>query len=153
MQFPYRLADGLVHDLDKAVAPSLKRDVNGDLGANLWYAAWGVVRAVPSGNQCSMAKAVAYMNPPSWVNPGVTDTSPASPSVPDVYDAELDAENEWDLSHIPLSSKIDVRSSLQATFTAINDKGVEYWVQAPITAAGVFKFALHDLNTLQEQRE
>lgn len=57
------------------------------------------------------------------------------------------------MSDILSSSKIHVCSSLQADFTVIHDNGIEYSVGAPTIAADVFKFLLHSLNTLGEQRE
>lgn len=47
---------------------------------------------------------------------------------------------------------MEVCLSLQADFTVISI-GVQYWVEARTTAAGVFKLTLHGLNTLGLQWE
>lgn len=93
------------------------------------------------------------MPPLSQVDLEPGDTTPVWSSVLDVYDVDLDAEWEWDPSDIPLSGEIDVRSSLLVDFALIRDKCVEFSVEGPATADGVFKLAVRGLNTFGEQSE
>lgn len=51
---------------------------------------------MPTAKRCSLASSVVYMSLPFQGDPEVVDPSPMSPSVPDVYDVDQDAEGEWD---------------------------------------------------------
>lgn len=73
--------------------------------------------------------------------------------VVDAYDVDLDAERGWDLSDIPSSNEISVRSSSWVGFTVTGYKGVEHSLEVLTTAARVFKLAIGCLNTLAEPRE
>lgn len=91
---------------------------------------------------CSLAGAFAFMSTPSRADTEVAYRPPVWSGVLDVCKVVLNAVGKWDLSDIPLFAEIDVRSSLQADFNVNRDKCPEYLVEAPTTAASVFKFAL-----------
>lgn len=78
---------------------------------------------------------------------------PVSSGVPDVHDVDLDTEGKWDLSDVLHLGEVDARPNLRTDFTLFRDKGIDYSIEAPTTAAGVLKLGLLGLNTIGKQRE
>lgn len=84
--------EGPVHGLVEADIPSRKRDASGSLETDRLYAAWAVVLVGLFAEQCSLAKAIAYMRPPFQVDPEVADPPPVLQSIPDVHEVDPDAK-------------------------------------------------------------
>lgn len=78
-----------VQDLVEAVILSWNRGASGAIGAYRLCAARGVVWVVPCTERCSLASAVVDMCPSSQVGPEVFNSPPVSPSVPPVFNADL----------------------------------------------------------------
>lgn len=150
--FAYTFAEGVVYALVEAVVSSRKGDTSGVLGVDKVFHAREVVWSVASADLCSMADAVDHIRPSQCSDPEVFGLPSASPAVVDAHDAELDPGGDCDSSDIPPFGEINVCRSLQADFTVIRDKCIEYSVEARKTAPGVFKLALRRLNSLREQR-
>lgn len=85
------------------------------------------------------------MHPSYQVNLDVVDSPPVSPRVSNVYGVDLHAVGQWSFSDIHPSHEGHVCSSLRVGFTVTHDNCIEYSVDEPKTAAGVFKLALHGL--------
>lgn len=97
---------------------------------------------MPSAVWYSLASTVALKCAHSRADIEVSDPPYVLYNVPVVNEVELDAEGEWELLNIPPPGEIDVPSSLPADFSIIRDKGVECSIEAPTTAAGMFKLEL-----------
>lgn len=79
---------------------------------------------------------------------------PASPgAVVDAMPVDLDVEGDWDLSDIPLSGVIDIRSSLEGDFSCIQERFDECSINCPSNTGDVFILALRGLRILDQQRQ
>lgn len=134
-------------------SPNKGKRKNGVLEANRQYAARAVVCAVAMAEQCSLARPVAYMHLLPQADPEAVDPRPVLSIGLDVYDVDLDVEGEWYLSDIKPSGETDVCSSLQSDFPVIRNKCVEYSVEEPMTADGVFKLPIRGLYTFEKRRD
>lgn len=108
---PQGFADGHAQNLVEGVLPLWMRDARGALGANRLYAA-------------SLANAVAYICRLSQMDRNAVHQPIISSNVPDVYDVDLEAECEWELSDILPSGEIDIRSSLRVDLDVNREKWV-----------------------------
>lgn len=76
---------------------------------------------------------------------------PASPGVDfDVLGWDVDAEDNQDLSDIPLSGSIDICSSSPGDFSLTPEEYAEFWTSRTSNAGEVFRLPLVGLITLDE---
>lgn len=118
------LPDGLYRTGLKPFFHHRRETKGGALGANIMYASPSVVHVEPTDEPCSVLRAVIYLCPTFQVQLETVDPLPASSSISNFYDANLNAEGEWNLSDMPLSRGIDVHSRSQAYFALVRDKCV-----------------------------
>lgn len=102
--FQYSFA-GNVFGFINLVVPSVKRDANGAFGTDRVYGPRAGVCTVPSTDRGSPASPMAYMPPSPRKDIEVASTCPALLIIRLVYEVDLDAEDEWNLSDIPPSGE------------------------------------------------
>lgn len=113
----------------------------------------GPLSGGPTAERFIMSSAVTHMRLPCQLDPNVVDPPLPLPRVPEVYHIDVHGEAKWDLPDFSPYIEVDVHSTLWADSTVIREKSIYYSVNAPTTSVGVFKLAVHSLNTLGEQRE
>lgn len=106
---------------------------------------------MPTAEQFTLANAVAYMCPPFQADPEAVDLPHIPSSIPGVYDADLDAEGEWNLSDILRSGETEVCSTLWVDLATVRDKCIEYSVESPTNPAGLYSLTLPGLNSIGKQ--
>lgn len=72
-----------------------------------------------------MTDDVDHMRPSQLTEPGILDGPSTSPRVFDAYSDDLDAEGDWDVSNMLLSSESGLSSRFQVYFSVIREKCVD----------------------------
>lgn len=151
---PYGIRDGRVHVLANAAVFSSKKEANEALEANRLHAARAVVWAAPSGGWGSLESAIEYRHPLSRVAIKVPDPPSALQRVLTSFlRSRCRCWGGMGFVGFFIICLNRCWLKLVVHFTVICKKCVKYLVKAPDTAGSFFKFPLHDLIYLGEQRE
>lgn len=149
----HRFPESREYTLVEAGVLPHKQNTRGVLGKDKIFHIRATTCSVAWRDWSSVADAVAHMRSSHFPSLEVLELVPALLVLFDAYDVALDEEGEWDLSNIPPTNVINIRSSLREEFSATRNKCVEYSVQAPMKAAAFSEMALRGLNNLGKPLE
>lgn len=121
--FPCTFADGRLHQLPSTEVTVHKPAASGELAPPQMLTARVVTGVVDESVLCVIPNAVAHLGLPFRSDKATPSVLLALPGViVDVRSLDLDAKGDWDMSDIPQSGVIDIRSSLLGDFPLIQEK-------------------------------